>query len=145
VLSVRGGDGEGLLRQTIGLVAVAVRSSVRIALVPLHAIAVGSLVKVAASTLALHFTVCEEAPRDPTGAPRLAIRPPAHARFSLIPHEDGARLDGMSLLLGQASLYSRQKSDAACLEQNDGVRGGSHVTVVRLHSLKEAVRKFATV
>lgn len=89
MLAVVGGDGKRLLRHSISFVAVAVRTTaVGIGLVALDAIAVGALVHIAATTLALHFAVGQEAARHSARAPRLAVCPPPHACFPLVPHKD---------------------------------------------------------
>lgn len=108
MLARGGGDAERLLHQAVLLVPV-----------PIGALAFHFLVLVAAAstvwslacspsrrvgelssaTLALHLSIGEEAARHSAGAPRLPIRPAPHAGLSLIPHEDRARPDGLSLLL----------------------------------------------
>ena len=98
MLAVVGGDREGLLHQPVGLVAIAVRATIRVILSALHAVSVRVLVEATAATLSLHLTVGEEAPRYSTGTPRLAIRPSSHASLSFVPHEDRSGLDRLSLL-----------------------------------------------
>lgn len=104
MLAARGGDAKGLLHETVGLVAVA------LGLVVVHVflgtrarvgrLAISSAIWAkATSSLALHFTVGEKATRDSAGAPRLAVGPSTHAGLALIPDEDGARTDGLPLLL----------------------------------------------
>ena len=59
VLAVVGRDGEGLLHEAVGLVAVAIGSTVRVLVVGgLSSITAGVLVETASATsLALHLTV----------------------------------------------------------------------------------------
>jgi hypothetical protein len=68
VLAVGGGDAERLLDQTVGLVAVAVRAIIG-AVVVFGGRRLGSGAEGAATALALHLAVCEEAARHATGAP----------------------------------------------------------------------------
>jgi hypothetical protein len=135
VLAVVGRDGEGLLHEAVGLVAVAIGSTVRVLVVGgLSGVAAGILVKTArATSLAFHLTVGQETSRDTTGAPRFAVSPSAHARLALIPHKHRAGFDRLPLLLGQASLHAREETDATCLEKNDCIRRRADVTVVGLH------------
>jgi hypothetical protein len=106
MLARRGGDAERLLHQAVLLVAVpiwavAIHLLVLVAAPPAvrRLACPSSVVELASATLALHFSVCEEAAGHSAGAPRLAIRPAPHAGLSLIPHEDGARSNGLSFLL----------------------------------------------
>jgi hypothetical protein len=135
VLAVVGGDGEGLLHEAVRFVAVAIGSAVGVLVVGcLGGIAAGILVETArATSLALHLTVGQETSRDTAGAPGLAVSPSAHARLALIPDKHRARLDRLPLLLRQTSLHSREKTDATCLEENDGIRRRANVAVVSLH------------
>jgi hypothetical protein len=57
VLAAVRGDRKGLFHKTIRLVTVAIRSTVRVWIGLLHAVAIGIIVEVAATTLALHLTV----------------------------------------------------------------------------------------
>lgn len=142
VLAVVGSDGERLLHEAVRLVAVAIGSAVRVLVVGcLGGIAAGILVEAArATSLALHLTVGQETSRDTAGAPGLAVSPSAHARLALIPDKHRARLDRLPLLLGQTPLHSREKADATCLEENDGVRGRANVAVVSLHCAQAVSR-----
>lgn len=130
-----GGDGEGLLHQPVRLVAIAIWTTVGVALLVLRAVAGRVLVETAAATLALHFAVSKKAARHSTCAPRFAVRPSSHASFALIPDEDRARLDRLSFLLGKTALDTWKQTDATCLEQDDGVRGGADMAVVGLHAV----------
>lgn len=142
VLAVVGRDGERLLHEAVGLVTVAIGSTVRVLVVRcLSGIAAGILVEAArATSLALHLTVGQETSRYTTGAPGFAVSPSAHARLALIPDKHRARLDRLPLLLGQTSLHSREKTDATCLEENNGVRGSANVAVVCLHCAQAVSR-----
>lgn len=104
VLALRGGDAEGLLHEAVGLVPVPVGLTVVVVLVAAAArvwCLAGAPPRCAeaAAALALHLPVGEEAARYPAGTPRFAVRPPAHAGFPLVPNKDGARPDGLALLL----------------------------------------------
>lgn len=90
------------------------------------------------STLALHFSVCQKASRHTTCTPRLSISPPSHAGFPFIPYEDGAGSDGLTLFLRKTSLDTGEETDATSLEENDSVRRGADVSVVRLHPPSQA-------
>lgn len=68
MLAVGGGDAKRLLDQTVGLIAVAVRTIVR-AIVVFGSGRLGCGAESAATTLALHLAVCQEAARHTTGAP----------------------------------------------------------------------------
>jgi len=87
MLATVGGDGERLLHEAVGFVSVPVRTAIRIAFDALNAVTVGILVEAAASAFPLHLTICEEAAGYSASAPRLAIRPSAHARLALVPHK----------------------------------------------------------
>jgi hypothetical protein len=93
MLASRGSDAEGLLHQTIGLVAVTLGLTIVVVLVA-GAAAVGRLAgspagaAETAPSFALHLSIREKASRDPTGAPRFPIRPSPHASFPLVPNED---------------------------------------------------------
>lgn len=93
VLAGRSGDAEGLLHQTVRLVSVALRLAVLLVFVATAA-RVGSLAGTtsaaakAATALALHLAVCQEAARNSAGTPRLSIGPSPHAGFPLVPNED---------------------------------------------------------
>lgn len=145
VLSLRGGDAKGLLDEAVWLVAVAIGaicgggSVAAVGVMPGiggaghdGCILCGSG-KGASSSLALHLAVGEEAARDAAGTPGLAVGPPPHTSLTLVPDEDGARLDLLTLLLGQATLDARQMAQSACLEEDNGVGGSSHLAGVRLH------------
>ena len=141
VLAVGGRDAEGLLHQAVCLVAVPLGLAVVLVLVATAArvgrLAGGAPSRAEASaSLAFHLAVRQEAARHAAGAPRLAVRPPPHAGLALIPHEDGARADRLPLLLRQAPLHSGQQAQATGLEKLDGVAGGPHVAVVRLHLVR---------
>ena len=142
VLAVIRSDGERLLHEAVGLVTVAIGSTVRVLVVgSLGGIAAGILVEAArATSLALHLTVGQETSRYTTGAPGFAVSPSAHARLALIPDKHRARLDRLPLLLGQTSLHSREKTDATCLEENNGVRGSANMAVVCLHCAQAVIR-----
>lgn len=142
VLAVVGGDGEGLLHEAVGLVAVAIGSTVRILVVGgLSGIATGILVETArATSLAFHLTVGQETSRDTACTPRFAVSPSAHARLALVPDKHRARLDRLPLLLRQTSLDTGEKTDTTCLEKNDGVRRRADVTVVSLHCAQAVSR-----
>lgn len=84
-----GGDGKGLLHETIWLVAIAVGSAtIGITIWIAHAITICCLVKAAATTFALHFAVGEKTARNSTGTPGLSVGPTTHTRFTFIPDED---------------------------------------------------------
>lgn len=87
MLATIGGDGERLLHQPVRFVSVSVRAAIRVAFDAVNAVTVGVFVEAAASTFALHLTICEEASGHSAGAPRFAVRPSAHARLALVPHE----------------------------------------------------------
>jgi len=96
MLAGGGGDAERLLHQAVCLVSVSLRLSIVLILVAtasrVWSFTTTSSVGVEASAaLALHLTVCEEASRNPTGTPRLAIRPSSHAGFPLIPDKNRTR------------------------------------------------------
>jgi hypothetical protein len=106
VLAGGSGDAEGLLHQPVGLIPVAIGaligaiSSVLIAAPTFGRLAASGhrvLRNAATTTLALHLPIGQEAARDTTGAPGLSVRPPAHARFALIPDEHGARPNRLAL------------------------------------------------
>lgn len=90
-------DAERLLHQAVLLVAVSIWA-ITIHLLVLVAAppavwrlaCPSSVVELAATTLAFHLSVGEEAAGHPAGAPRLAIGPAPHAGLSLIPYEYGA-------------------------------------------------------
>ena len=86
-----------------------------------------------ATPLALHLLVGEKAARDAAGTPRFAVGPAAHAGLPLVPHEDGARLDQLALLVREAALDPGQEAAAAGLEENDGIGRAAHEAFVRFH------------
>lgn len=91
MLVVVGGDGEGLLHETVRLVAVAIRATIGVLFVAsLGGVTAGILVEAAAAAtaFALHLAVGEKAARNPTGTPRFAVGPSAHASFALVPDKD---------------------------------------------------------
>lgn len=134
VLVVGSGDAEGLLHETVGLVAVALGLAVVKILVAHAAVLAGATAGAkAAASLALHFAVGEEAAGDTAGAPGLAVGPSAHAGLALVPDEDGAGADGLALLFGETTLDAGQKAKTAGLEELDGIGGSTDVAVVRLH------------
>lgn len=143
VLAGGGGDTKGLLHQAVGLISVAIGAFVSAiaAVVVTTAGALGgfpgsrngALRYSGASSLAFHLAIREKAARHATGAPGLAVRPAAHAGFSLIPDKDGPRADQLPFFLGQSTLDAREKTNATGLEEDDGVRRSADMAVVRLH------------
>jgi hypothetical protein len=98
VLAVVGRDAKRLLHQAVGLVSVAVWAvlaavtvafaATRAVVAPRRARLLHRRCKAVAASLALHFSVSQEAARHSACAPALAICPAAHSRFSFVPHED---------------------------------------------------------
>lgn len=141
VLAGRSGDTKRLLHEAVGLVSVSLGLVLVLVLVT-TASRVGRLASVpssreAASSLALHFAVGQEAARHSAGAPRLAVGPSSHAGLSLIPHKHRAGSNRLPLLLREPSLHSRQDTQSACLEQPNGVGRRSHVSVIGFHLVQE--------
>lgn len=114
VLAIRCGDAKGLLHQAVGFVAVAVRLAVVLVLVTSPAGRIRCLSAhapqgvEAATSLALHLAVCQEAAGNAACTPGLAIGPAPHTCLPLIPDENRTGPDGLALLFGQPPLYTRQ-------------------------------------
>ena len=143
------GNAERLLHQAIRLVPIAIRAfaihvgifiarSITIRRLPTHSS--GHRHKVSTASLALHFSICQETPADSTRTPAPSVGPASHARFSFIPHEDGAGLYGLPFFLREASLYSRQQAASTCFEQLDGARRVPDVTSVCFHHCDFALK-----
>ena len=104
VLAVGRRDAERLLHQPVRLVPVPVRLAVVVVLVAAAA-RLGRLARAlaraaeAATALPFHLAVRQEASGHPACAPRLAVRPPPHARLPLVPHEHRPGPDRLPLLL----------------------------------------------
>lgn len=104
MLARRRGDTERLLHETVGFVLVALGATVVLVLVASSTRVGGfccasSVVAKPAAPLALHLTVGKKASRNPAGTPRLAVSPPPHAGFALVPNENRPGPDGLPLLL----------------------------------------------
>lgn len=117
VLSLAGRNAEALLGQTVRLVPIAIRSvwsmgSICIGGgggggVPARAVIVVGIGAHARSPLSFHFAVGQKTSVDSACTPALAIGPPTHACFSLIPNENGSGFNELSLLFGESPLNTR--------------------------------------
>lgn len=96
VLTLRGGNAEGLLHETVGLVSITVR-----ALLTVGSIIIGTVRgfvgpvgrrggKGVSSPFTLHFAIGQEAAGDSACAPTLAVGPSPHASLSFVPYKDRA-------------------------------------------------------
>jgi hypothetical protein len=139
MLSARGGDGEGLLHETVWFVAIAVWAFIRIAVLAGRGSSTGALgslycwYKAISSPLALHFSIGQEAARHAACTPGFPVRPSSHASLPLVPYEDGAGLDLLSFFFGESALHPWQQAYATGFEEEDGVRWSANVAVVGLH------------
>jgi hypothetical protein len=143
MLAGRSGDAERLLHEPVGLIPVPLRLAVIVILVTVTAVfRLGAPFGVAeaAATLSLHLTVGQKAAGHAAGAPRLAVRPTAHARFPLVPNEHRAGSNALAFFFRKSSLHSRKVSESAGLEEPDCVRRGADHSVICFHVVLISVR-----
>ena len=147
MLPSRGRDAERLFHQAVRLVTI----PIWLLIVVLTVVTVPTTVRcpagsrrkspASATAFSFHLSICEETPGHSGRTPRLAISPPPHAGFSLVPDEHRTGLDLLPLLLGKPPTYPRQKTKTTCLEESYCIRWGADDTDVRLHSLS-SIRLF---
>lgn len=96
MLTRRGGDGEGLLHESIRLVAITIRAVFALVLTVLSILLVAWVERcreTVSASLTFHLAISQEAARDTTCTPRLAVGPSPHPCLTLIPDEDRTRPD----------------------------------------------------